>query len=91
MAAADRPSDAQLIARAGVSMFGDEWPAPLARALGVNPRTMQRLAAAVREGRGYPLNPSLIEDLAALLRLEAREHLAQAEALEQASADAKAR
>ncbi len=62
---ADLPDGAALLASVGASLYGREWPAPLARALGVNVRTLQRLAAAVREGRGYPVSPGVLLDLAA--------------------------
>jgi hypothetical protein len=91
MAAADRPSDAALVAGVGATMFGEEWAAPLARWLGVNVRTMQRLKAAVSEGGGYPLNPDLLAHMADLLRERARVHLEDAKRLEAAAREAEGR
>lgn len=91
MAAADQPSDAQLVASVGAALYGEEWAAPLGRWLGVNVRTMQRLKAAVSEGRGYPLNPRLLAHLAALLRERARMHLVDADRLDQAARTAERR
>lgn len=91
MGSADQPSDAALLARVGADMYGQEWPAPLARLLDVNVRTMQRLAAAVREGRGYPLNPNLLAEAARLLRVRAQAHLHDAELLDRAAQAAERR
>lgn len=91
MGAADKPTDAALLASIGLAMFGQEWPAPMARLLGLNVRTLQRLANAVREGRGYPLNPNVLKELALTLRERARAHLADAERLEIAAEAAERR
>jgi transcriptional regulator with XRE-family HTH domain len=40
----------ELLARAGRALYGDAWQAPLARALGVSLRTLQRWLA----GNGEP-------------------------------------
>jgi hypothetical protein len=40
----------ELLASAGRALYGDEWQAPFARALGVNPRTLRGWLA----GKGEP-------------------------------------
>lgn len=58
----------ELIADAGRALYGEEWGIPLANALGLNPRTVQRIAQAAREGEGYrSINSGMLKDLAALL------------------------
>jgi hypothetical protein len=60
---------AALFAQVGEALFGDEWKRPLAALLGMNDRTVFRIAAAARDGADYPVNPDLGPVLA--------EHLAQ--------------
>ncbi|MFH6786661.1 hypothetical protein [Methylobacterium sp. MA0201] len=55
-----------LLAASGVALFGDEWRRPLAAALGVDPRLMQRWAAGQRD-----IPPSVAPALLALLGREA--------------------
>lgn len=62
------PRDAQLIARAGLALYGEEWAAPLARALELNERTVRRIKAAAGAGAAYPVAPGALADLARLLR-----------------------
>ena len=57
----------QLVDHAGRLMFGEEYRRPLALALGVNPRTVERVAAAAREGRDYPAARAMTHDLAGLI------------------------
>ena len=74
---------ADLFARAGRALFGDEWQNPLADLLGMNPRTVRRIARAAREGEEYPVNETLGPRLAGLLRERAKEAKAQAKEADQ--------
>ena len=67
----------ELIASAGRALFGAQWQVPLAQLLGVNERTMRRIAQAEREGADYPFAPGALADLAQALR-ERRETLSEA-------------
>lgn len=44
---------ASLTVEAGKLLYGERWVTPLAKDLGVNTRTMERLAAAVHQGEDY--------------------------------------
>jgi hypothetical protein len=57
---------ARLVAQAGVALFGADWRGPMAQALGMNLRTIQRVAVAAERGEGYPLAPGAFADLARL-------------------------
>lgn len=57
-----------IIAAAGRVLFGEQWQVPLAQLLGINERTMRRIAQAEREGADYPFAPGAFEDLAKILR-----------------------
>lgn len=57
----------QLIAAAGRALFGAQWQVPLAQALGINERTMRRIAQAEREGDDYPLASGALRDLQVLI------------------------
>lgn len=57
----------QLIAAAGRALFGAQWQVPLAQSLGINERTMRRIAQAEREGDEYPVAPGALRDLQALI------------------------
>lgn len=57
----------QLIAAAGRALFGAQWQVPLAQALGINERTMRRIAQAEREGDDYRVSPGVLRDLQAQL------------------------
>ena len=70
--------NAQLFAAAGQALFGDEWKRPLASLLGMNDRTVFRIAAAARDGADYPVNPDLGPILAAHLTQRATQAEAQA-------------
>ena len=51
--------DAQVFAQAGEAMFGEEWKSPMADLLGMDVRTVRRIAKAAWEGAEYPINPTL--------------------------------
>ncbi|MBA4786557.1 MAG: hypothetical protein H2039_00810 [Brevundimonas sp.] len=70
--------NAPLFAAAGQALFGDEWKRPLAALLGMNDRTVFRIAAAARDGADYPVNPDLGPILAQHLAKRATEAEAQA-------------
>lgn len=73
---------ADLFARAGRALFGDEWQNPLADLLGMNPRTVRRIAKAAREGEDYPVNETLAPVLADHLRSAATDAKARAKEAE---------
>lgn len=91
MGAADQPSEAALLASICEGLWGDAWPASAARVLGMNERTLQRVRAAVRAGRGYPLNPRVLLDLAGWLKARADQHREWERALFRAGVAAEAR
>ena len=64
---------AQLIEQAGVALYGEEWAAPMARALQLNERTVRRIKAAARAGAAYPIAPGALAELKALLLERGRE------------------
>ncbi|SFE90173.1 hypothetical protein [Methylobacterium sp. yr596] len=70
-----------LLAASGVALFGDEWRRPLAAALGVDPRLVQRWAAGQREIPGT-VAPALL----ALLGRKASGLEGRAQALRRAAA-----
>ena len=69
----DRPTAAELVAMAGRALYGVDWQAPMARALVVQLRTVQRVAEAARAGRDYPAARAWLTDLAELIELRGRE------------------
>jgi hypothetical protein len=69
---------ADLFAQAGEALFGPEWKRPLAQLLGMNERTVFRIAKAVRDGEDYPINETLGPVLAGHLRTRAAKAAAQA-------------
>lgn len=76
--------NSQLFAQAGEALFGPEWKQPMADLLGMNVRTVRRIAKAARDGEDYPVNASLGSMLAGHLRESAggfRERSERAEAL----------
>ena len=64
----DAPTSAELLADVGRVLYGDNWQSPLAEALGVSLRFMQRVAQAVREGNDYRINAGVLDEAAALVR-----------------------
>lgn len=71
------------IARIGIALYGaEEWQAPLARLLQVNPRTIRKIAQAARDGTPYAVNPHWLEELQPFVACRAAE-------LEEAAARAK--
>lgn len=70
--------NAQLFADAGQALFGVEWKRHLAALLGMNDRTVFRIAAAARDGAEYPVNPDLRPILAEHLARRATEAETQA-------------
>lgn len=64
----------QLVHRAGVALYGDEWQAPVAALLGVNDRTIRRVAQAARQGTPYAVNQGWRPELAEALRKAALQH-----------------
>lgn len=56
-------TDADLVARTGRALYGQEWQSPLARDLGVQLRTIQRIAAAALSGQDYPAAKALLGSL----------------------------
>lgn len=58
----------QIIRRAGLALFGDRWQSELARALGVNDRTVRRWSAGEEEPR-----PGVCADLLQLVAERERE------------------
>ncbi len=65
---ARQPYASELFARAGEALYGDDWQSPMARALGLNLRTVQRLAAAARDAQPYRIAPALMDEVAKLVR-----------------------
>lgn len=81
------PHASELVARAGAAIYGAEWQNPLARALGINERTMRRLAAAARDGEPYPVAPGALRDLAQLVREAGQDLMARHHECEHLSAE----
>lgn len=59
---------AALVCTAGLTLYGEEWCAHLARDLRVNERTLRRIRAAYLAGEDYRIADGLLADLAAFLR-----------------------
>lgn len=69
---ANPTTNAALVARFGLAVFGPEWGAALARLTGTNERTVRRIKAAAEAGRDYPAARGVLVALhAALARLAA--------------------
>lgn len=80
-------SGLKLIEKVGVSMYRTlDWAAPLARFLGVETRTMQRIGEAARVGRSYRVQRIWLTTLRDNLRAQARDYAAMADELEAAIA-----
>lgn len=74
----------QLFAQAGEALFGPEWKQPMADLLGMNVRTVRRIAKACRDGDDYPVNATVGPVLARHLRQAVatyRDRAAEAERL----------
>ncbi len=63
-----------LVCRAGTALFGEEWQAPTAALLGVNDRTIRRVASAARTGVPYAVNAGWRPELAEALRKASLQH-----------------
>lgn len=57
-----------LICRAGAALFGPEWQAPMAALVGVDERSVRRVAQAARMGRPYAVKGDWRTPLADALR-----------------------
>lgn len=68
----------QLFTAAGETLYGEEWKQPLADLLGMNVRTVRRIAKAAKDGEPYPVHPSLAATLAEHLRNHAKRARTQA-------------
>ena len=55
-----------IVARLGRALYGADWARALAREVGLNERTAQRLRAAAEAGAPYPFSPGAMADLIAL-------------------------
>lgn len=71
-----------LFAQVGQALFGAEWKRPLAVLIGMNERTVFRIAKAAKDGEPYQINETLAPTLAALLRERARAASAEAQEAE---------
>lgn len=58
---------AALIAAAGVALFGENWQAPLARALDIDERRMRYWAKAARDGEAQRFPRGLVAEIVRLL------------------------
>jgi hypothetical protein len=61
-------STADLFCSAGQALYGDEWQVKTSVALGVNLRTVQRIAAAADSGAPMHVADGILRDLWKLLR-----------------------
>lgn len=61
-----------LFAKAGAAIYGDEWTGPLARALGINLRTVQRWKEAAARGEDYQVSRTLLAEVQATFTREAK-------------------
>lgn len=57
-----------LVARAGIALYGEHWQMPLARLLRVADRTVRRVAQAARDGSDYQVNQAWAPELITALR-----------------------
>jgi hypothetical protein len=69
----DQMTGAELFAEAGEVLFGVTWPSQLAERLGVNVRTLQRVAKAARDGEDYPIPKGVWQDMAVVAQERATE------------------
>jgi len=63
-----RKTAPQLIVEAACALYGDQWRAPMARALDLGPRTVRRIGRAARTDEPQPVSPGVLLELAALAR-----------------------
>lgn len=68
-----KPSAAELVVMTGRALYGTSWQSDLAQALGVQLRTVQRVAEAARAGQDYASARAWREDLAGLVEGRTRE------------------
>jgi hypothetical protein len=59
----DQPHASALLAEAGRALYGADWQSPLARRLGLNLRTVQRISAAAASGEPYPIAPGVLSEV----------------------------
>lgn len=57
-----------LVARAGIALYGEHWQMPLARLLNVADRTVRRVAQAARTGDDYQVNQAWAAEIVAALQ-----------------------
>lgn len=57
-----------LVARAGVALYGENWQMPLARLLKVADRTVRRVAQAARTGDDYQVNQAWAAEIVEALK-----------------------
>lgn len=77
------PIPARAIEAAAKVLWGDRWQSPMHRALGLDLRRVQRIAAAAREDQTYTLPRGLLADLLAQLERHTRPARSAYEALKQ--------
>lgn len=57
-----------LVARAGIAVYGEKWQMPLAARLGMSDRNMRRIAQAARDGKDRPVPQDWIPVLVEILK-----------------------
>lgn len=62
------PTAAEVVALAGRALYGESWQTDMARALGVQLRTVQRVAAAAAAGQDYAAARAWLDDLAVIVK-----------------------
>lgn len=88
-----KPTDAQLFAAAGATLFGPRWTQPMAELLGWplderhQNRTIQRIKAEAERGENYRINPETWRVLAKEARERSQALRSMARALEAISGD----
>ena len=66
------PYASELLACAGQALYGKGWQSALARDLGLQLRTVQRIAQAAREGRAHRVGEATMDRLADTVRARER-------------------
>lgn len=69
----EAPNAAELVAMTGRALYGTSWQSDMAQALGVQLRTVQRVAEAARNGQDYPSARAWRHDLATLIEGRTRD------------------